>query len=296
MTDIDPFTIDQDSSLESVADSDLADAAQRVLSGSSEASSPPPEIVEPTDGQVNLPGGFRRVTMTDAGPKFVEVRHAWVRELNGEDEERIARSRMKDDPTAFFQTILERGVEKLGDEVPTKDDLANLVVGDREYLLMEIARATYGDEIEYVDVPCPMCGETFDVSLSIGDDIPVKRLDSPEDRTFEIRLRNGVASVTLPTGDITPEMGKAETPAEANTILIANAVIEIRREGGEVIAIQGDKDAAKRLGLRDRQTLVNEMAKRMPGPQYNEVKFNHEPGCGEEIRLPLQLADLFRGL
>jgi hypothetical protein len=295
VTDTDPFILDQASSLEAVADEDLADAAQRALSGPSETTAPP-EIVEPTDGQVTLPGGFRRVTMGETGPQFVEVTKAWVRELNGEDEERIARSRMKEDNTAFFQTILERGVEKLGDDVPTKDDLASLLVGDREYLLMEIARATYGDEIEYVDVPCPMCGDPFDISLSISDDIPVKRLDDPSDRAFEVRLRKGVASVTLPTGDVTQDMAKAETPAEANTALIANAVIEIRREGGETIAIQGDKEAAKRLGLRDRQTLVNEMAKRMPGPQYNEVKFNHEPGCGEEIRLPLQLADLFRGL
>jgi hypothetical protein len=284
---------DDDLTFESPTDSPELAAAAEALTQHVEA----PELRNPLDGPVTLPAGYRRIRSTESGTVVDEVRTAWVRELNGEDEEKIARAKLKDDLGAFVTAILEAGVEKLGDARPTREDLASLVVGDQQYLLLEIARVTYGDEIEFDGFPCTFCRETFDVSLSLSEDIPVVRLDKVDDVDFEVRLKKDrIATVTLPTAEVQALLNKAETGADANTILIAHCVSEIRGPGGTK-RIQGDLDEARRLGLQDRQTLVQAMGDRMPGPQYNEVRFNHEPdGCGQEVRLQVTLADLFRGL
>lgn len=271
---------------------ELLEAAQ-ALASETEV----PTLDDPLDGPVTLPVGFRRVKRDSDGTQFEEVRKAWVRELNGEDEERVARTKLKDDGSAFLTTILESGVERLGDLTPTKEDFNSLTFGDRDFLLLEIARVTYGDELTFEQFACNGCREVLDVSISLSEDVPVRRLDSLDDVAFEVRLRNGrVATVTLPTTEIIPEMSKTTTPAEANTVLIKHCVEEIRGPKGKTIRIAGDEDAARRLGVKDREDLVSQMGLRMPGPQYNEVTFKHDPGCGTENRLDVSLGYLFRNL
>lgn len=282
------------------ADLELANAAENpALLAAAQAltdDSKPPALTNPLDGPVTLPAGFRRVKPGSDGTKFETVRSAWVRELNGEDEERIARAKMRSNFPAYINAILEAGVERLGEDRPTREDFDSLVVGDQQFLLVEIARATYGDEMEYEDFECPHCAQKFSFSLSISDDIPITRLDKVEDATFDVRLRKDrVATVSLPTGEVAALMSEAETPAESNTILITHCVDEIRGPQGTT-EIKGQADAAKRLGVVDRRDLVEALSKRMPGPQYNEIKFKHDPGCGEEIRLSVTLGDLFLGL
>lgn len=252
-----------------------------------------PMIDDPIDGPVTLTAGFRRIK---GASDFEIVKKAWVRELTGADEERIARAKMKNDADAFIDSILESGVERLGDSAPTKDDLDSLVLGDRDFLLMEIARVTYGDEVELNERRCPFCNEVFDVTLSLADDVPVRRLDSYDDVEFDIPLRGDrVARAHLTTAEVLGDLQGAESGAEANTALIAASVEEIRGPKGPK-RIEGDKEAAKSLGLKDRDTLIKALSEHMPGPQYNEVRFKHEPGCGEEIRLTVGLAELFPSL
>lgn len=259
----------------------------------------PPILQAPLDGPVTLPGGFLRLSLKEGETKRVEVRKAWVRELNGADEERISKARLRGDMPAFVDAILRAGVETFEGEVPTKDDFDRLSIGDRDYLLMEISRVTYGDDLDYVDFGCPNCGRLISFTVHKGTDIPIKRLDKVSDNEFEVRLRNDrVASVRLPTHEASEAIMSAETEAESNTAAIAAGVTEIRNKDGAVTPIAGDLDEARKLSVRDRQTLVQEMSNRMPGPQYNEVRFEHsgDDGCGKEIRLAVTLADLFLGL
>lgn len=249
----------------------------------------PPDLEAPQDGPVRLPGGFQRNHLESGSVE--DVTTAWVRELNGEDEERIARARMKGDLGEFINALLEAGVEKLGKQAPSRDELEGLLVGDRDFLLLEISRATYGDEMEYDDFVCYHCERPVSFTVHKSTDIPSHSLDSIEDATFEVSLRNGrKAKVSLPTGAEQDKMAQAETPAEANSIMLAACVEEIN---GQVVA--GDLDVVRSLGVRDRRTLIEALAERMPGPRYNEVSFEH-PDCGKEIRLTVTLADLFPGL
>ena len=48
----------------------------------------------------------------------------------------------------------------------------------------------------------------------------------------------------------------------------------------------------RNFGIKDRRNILDEIAKRNPGPQLSEIK--KIASCGEEVYLPLTLAELFR--
>src|SRR3954468_25079938 len=87
----------------------------------------PPKIDAPPDGTVLLPGGLE----TDDGI----VRDAVVRELNGEDEEALAKA---SGHTLRYVQALLRGVETIGGEPVDNKVLRRLLIGDREELILAI--------------------------------------------------------------------------------------------------------------------------------------------------------------
>lgn len=269
---------------------DLANLAAQVASETD-----PPKVEEPEDGPVELPGGFVRFVGATLDPE--EVRTAWVRELTGYDEERVAKARNKRSLSAVIDALLVGGVTDLGDQKPTVRELQDLLSGDREYLLLEISRATYGDLLEYEDFVCEHCHESFSFSFSKSQDIPVKRMESPSDGEFEVTLRRGrTAKVRLSTGKEASASEKGTTPAEVNTILLRYCVLEIREKDGSVIDVtQLPTAVSTKLGVVDRQTILEEIAKRSPGPQFDGVSVPHD-SCGNESKVFVTLADLFRGM
>lgn len=271
---------------------ELQEAADRITA---DASPERPEYPDSTAGPVRLPGGYRRIFTTSQGTKIEKVDRAWVQELTGEDEEVIAQARQHEDPVGWFEAILMGGISRLGDGKPSRDDFREMLSGDREFLMLHVAIATFGDELTFEEVICRGCGASLDVTITPSEDIPVKTLDKPEDADFTVELSRGrEALVTLPTASTMDEMQQMMTAAELNTVLIANCVSEIK-DGNKTIVINGDEDAAKRLSIRDRAKIVKEIGDRVPGPRYNEVRFEH-PACGKEVLLPVTLQSLFRGL
>jgi hypothetical protein len=253
-----------------------------------------PEIPLPEDGPVDLPGGFRRLNL---GGAIEEVTKAWVKELSGADEEHIAKARIRNDPNAFADAILEAGVERLGDRPPTAEELRELLVGDRETLLLEISRATYGDVIEYEDFTCPHCGDVVSFDVNKTEDIPVARLTSMDDAEFTVELRKGKSAVArLATGIDQQAAAKAGTGAEAVSAVLSRVVLSIQLHNGDVISVSDNPDAVRTaLSTDDRFRIMKEQAERSPGPQYNEVTFTH-PECGRVVEVPVGLMHLFRSL
>src|SRR4051812_42921964 len=86
-----------------------------------------------------------------------------VRELNGSDEEALARldpSKGDQYYVLLMDLIIKRATESIGGVVPTPSDLGQLLMGDRDVIFLEIILATTGEEKEYEDVKCPECGTT----------------------------------------------------------------------------------------------------------------------------------------
>jgi len=239
-----------------------------------------PEIDPPEDGSVRLPGGL----ITKDGL----VRSAVVRELTGEDEEALSKAR--GNPLRVTQTLL-KAVETIGGEPVSNKVLKDLLVGDREALFLGIRIATFGKEIKFEEVECPGCKERLDITVDLTE-LPTRELADPEKREFEVALRNGVAVVRLLNGgdqDAVLEEVEA-TGAEENTTLLSRSVISINGT-----KVNNSKAAVKKLGIKDRQTLLTFLVETAPGPRYDEVKSKHEV-CDTEIPLYLAVDDLFRDL
>lgn len=273
------------------ADTASVEAAAAMLTGVGESPEAPsagsgPILPAPEDGPVVLPGGFRRLVPGSSPPQFKADRKVWISELDGYAEEHIAKARLKDDLTEFLQAILEAGVDKIGDEQATISDLRELLAGDREYLLLQISIATYGNEIHYPLISCDGCGDTFEATIT-KDEIPVVSLENPDEPWFTFTTSKGrELTVHYPTSSEQAKAFDGTTGAEADTLLLAQVVDEFH----------GDTDEARRMRLVDRKDLLRQLAEKGPGPRYNGVKFPHEPGCGAEVRLAVGLPDLFPGL
>ena len=238
------------------------------------------KTVPPSNSEVILPGGF----VTGEGSL---VKYAEVRELNGMDEEAISRA---GSVGRALVVMLQRGLVSIGMDKVQKDDLDALLGGDRDAILIGIRRLTFGDDIKF-SFPCPHCNADLDVTVDLSKDIPVKELEDPlTDRKFVYKSeKHGDIVVSLPTGSTQKKLleNSDKTVAELNTILLSGCVQSIN--GFPSVGAS----AVLQLGMADREKLIAEIIDRNPGPRLGEVSTTCE-ACGEEIPMPLSLADLFR--
>ena len=242
----------------------------------------PEKVVEtraPSESEIELPGGF----IEQNGNVLTT---ADVKELTGADEEAIQKA---GSTGKALNVLLQRGLVKIGSRDITKDDLDSLLSGDRDAILIGIRRVTFGDELG-LRVRCVNCSAEQDISVHLIKDVPLKKLQDPiKDRVREVTTKKGVAKVTLPTGFTQKKImeNNDKTSAELNTLILSSCLLSIdgKPSAGASTVLS--------LGMADRQTIIDSILERNPGPRLGEVKKDCE-ACGESIELPLGLLDLFR--
>lgn len=241
-----------------------------------------PQIDDPGDNQITLERGICR--------EGTWYRDAEVREITGADEEAIAAAGSS--AYKVFETLLLRGTVRVGGEPMTPRLAAELLIGDREMLIVAIRRATFGENLEFERLPCPSCRELVDLTVPLAA-LPAVHLDDPERVNFEVPLRQGAtASVRLPNGDDQAAVFAIKgTQARQDSEILGRCVQSVTRLDGAVVR----KPSPQSLGMADRQTILRFLGATQPGPRLNEFTFTHET-CGEEVELPINLAVLFRGL
>jgi hypothetical protein len=112
-----------------------------------------------------LPGGY----VDDAGRVH---RRVTLAPLCGKEEEFVAG---KPADAALVTALLSRCMRRLGTISPVSEDVArNLLVADRQYLLLKLRALTFGDRVQ-ATIVCPwtICGAKIDCDFSITD-IPVE--------------------------------------------------------------------------------------------------------------------------
>lgn len=232
----------------------------------------------PLGPEVTLPGGF-----IDNNELVTTVE---VRELTGVDEEAIAKASTTG---KALNLLLQRGLVKVGRREATKEDLDEMLSGDRDAALIGIRKVTFGETVDF-KVTCQGCLTDQITTVDLTDDIPVHRLEEPiGDRTWNIETKKGYVTVTLPTGVVQRKLleNADKTSAEINTLLLTECVLSVNGEPsiGAYTVLS--------LGIGDRSKIVEEILARNPGPRLGEVKKTCK-ACGENIALPLSLVDLFR--
>lgn len=245
-------------------------------------SAPEPEVVvAPT-----LPPGATEVVLPMGLWSPIETLRdtAVVRELNGYDEEVLAKSA---NAGAAMQIMLERAVVSIGSKPVTQDDLNDLVAGDRMELLLGIRKATWGEEIDTYS-RCPKCDLVNEIEVNVKDiprDVPDDKITS---RTFTLKLSRGEATFRYPSGVFHKKVltNKFPTGAETTSAMIADCAVEIA--GLPIVT----PETAKKLSIKDRQKIVKYFTEHPVGPNVDEVPATC-PSCGEEYTLALSAGVLF---
>lgn len=265
------------------ADASINDLSRLVM----KSTNPAPIIAEIPDTYVKLPAGI--IVNNEV------VQEAEVRELTGQDEEFLAKAKTSNNAAKYVSTLLQRGVVAIGDEKATPALLDSLIQGDLDTLIMGVRRATFGNDFEVFNVPCPSCGELNDLELDLKD-IPIKELDDPLIREFYVDMRRGRrAKVEFPTGAVQNELFKKPVDvAVMNSITLSHCVLAFVEADGSERPSNGLLDVNK-LGLADRKAILDFLYDNQPGPRYDQVVAKCH-ACEGEVPVPLNVGILFREL
>jgi hypothetical protein len=167
------------------------------------------------DGVCFLPGGL----VLDDGRR---LDRAELRPLTGREEEYVAQH--ADTPSASLTTrILSACFTRLDNELVDEDLVGKLLVGDRDFLILQLRRMTLGDRFAAV-FSCPACKRAMDADFFAGD-ISVE--PRPQNVTvFEWR-RDPAPPVRfrLPNGVDQEAVANLST-AEAVDVLLSRCVVD----------------------------------------------------------------------
>jgi hypothetical protein len=265
-------------SLNAINNPDLANDLLEKALGDKEKEIAPAKIETPNDNVVILPGGY----LSTSGEIITT---AEVRELTGRDEEAIAKANSLG---RALLTLISRGTVLVGEEKANEKILDGLLAGDRDAILLGIYKATFGPTAE-INSYCEGCTDVKTVEINIDEDIKVKSLDDPYARRFSVKGRTSEYTVALPTGVTQKELliNGDKTGSELTTTLLENTVLEIN--GSPVLG----KAQVQNIGMADRQLIGEEIVKRNPGPQMQDVTVEC-PDCGSEVTVPINFGSLFR--
>lgn len=239
-----------------------------------------PLMANAPSGQVELPGGW-------FDPQGNLLTSAVVKELTGHAEEKLSRIDLQANFPLFLQTLTRFGLENIGGHEPTDQMMNDLLIGDREALILGIRIATYGPEVE-MHIQCPECRAEEDIAIELDKDIPVDKMAEPEKREYEVELRNGRTAIVHPTTCGIQDLiwDPKKTAAEMKTAALDRCV---RTIDGRPVTTEEIRD----LGLADRNALITKLTDLQPGPDFGGVKIPCE-SCGQEFNILLDLTDLFR--
>lgn len=239
-------------------------------------------------GRLELPGGI----LDNRGQCFKTV---IVRQLTGRDEELLADRRYKNAAQQVSEFLAQVLTEVPGLDKPVSKELVSeMLIGDRDYLLLRLRQICLGDQVEQVmRCPAPACGQKADVEFLISE-LPVRRVKAVQpvyefDLTEPLRRedpRSGHVVLRLPTGnDLEAILDcKDVNPAMANTKLFARIVRMFGREGFS-------EAAARELPMRARQEITAFLKTVTPGPELKvEIQCPH---CGADMSYPFDLYGFF---
>jgi hypothetical protein len=142
---------------------------------------------------VSLPGGVAQ------GGEW--LREAELRPLTGIEEDWLLRNPTA--PSNLSVTRLLTGcLLRVGKHSSTPDVVRQLLVGDRDYLVLNLRRLTIGDDFCAV-VACAACGKNMDVCFK-GTEVPIEKPATVKP-TYELQLtgvpaRERTVRFRLPTG------------------------------------------------------------------------------------------------
>lgn len=215
---------------------------------------------------------------------------AEIREMTGVDEEDIQKPDVRANMGRIITTVLRNCVVRIGTieksavkAAEWEGIMKKLFLGDRDLLMMEIRKFTYGEDME-LPIKCPHCKSEGKHILE-WDEVEVDQLKAdPKQVAFSLKkgARNAEGEkvkdgyLRLPNGEDQEFLDSIarKNMGQANTTLITRCVTEL----GDV---RLSSKVFKELTSVDREALVTVIADNTFGPTFKyEVDC---PSCGERF-------------
>ena len=240
-----------------------------------------------------LPGGY----VDKEGVVHQEVE---LVPLSGREEELLAGNH-RQESASLVTIVLGRCLQRLGSISHISNDITrNLLVADRQYLLLKLREVTFGDHVQ-ATLTCPWgdCSKRVDIDFSMKD-IPIKK-SKEKGSTHKMELSHEAAFIgsnnkeyikiifRLPNGAdqeaISPIL--SENEARALSMLLARCIQSIGP-----LKNPGNKHIS-RLSPLARKEIESQMVKVAPHVELN-MRANC-PECSREFIIPFDLHSFFFG-
>ena len=235
----------------------------------------------PEAGSFVLPGGF-----VDA--HGVVHRQGRLRPPEGRDEQWLLGLPASARQARVVTELLRRCVRAIGPYRATRDMMLDLGVGDREYLLLALRRAAFGDHLALV-LTCPRqgCGKPMDAGLDL-DVIPVA--ERPVGRPLRLGLPVAEVEARLPSGRDQEAIADLADHREGGGATDRAALLLDRCILGVNPTRDGGPRAASGLGPAERAAVAEAIEQAAPGPAIDmEARC---PECGHVFSALLDTAAL----
>jgi hypothetical protein len=228
-------------------------------------------------------------------------RSALLKKMTGHEEALLTDRKLRKNGGRLVTELLSRCIRRLGDLEPVSTAItAAMTSPDRNFLLLELRRITFGEEMD-ARYTCPVCQTTMERRECL-EEVPVRRVDGGGAPDITVQLEDGYEDAQghvhttmvfrLPTGRdeerIAPEM--KDNPSKGVNALLARCLKTV-----------GDMPDAKReaLGTRliadltmpDRLRIERAMRQQMPGVDLRRSLECDE--CGHTFDVTLDLTSFF---
>lgn len=226
-----------------------------------------------------------------------ELREVLLRKMTGNEEALLAEPRVRHNGGKLITALLASCVRSAGGERLTPAVIRRLASADRNYLLLELRRLTFGDEMES-RYRCPRCQSATTVVEDLGE-IEVR---GDGDTEVAVRLLDGFRDPDggcqrelvfgLPTGEDeeAASSGPDGNPARQRDALLARCLrrvgdLEPRRVKALGIRVLAD------LSMSDRRLIQRALDAAAPGPDLTRTIVCER--CGEEFPTTLDMSHFF---
>jgi hypothetical protein len=238
-----------------------------------------------------LPGGY----VDENGALHCEAK---IASLSGKEEEMLAIGQ-RSNAASLVTSILGRCIHQIGSISPVTEKVArNLLIADRQYLLLKLREATFGERVQATIVCTNQeCANRMDIDFSIND-VPVTE-STEKGPVYEMKLSPEAApldatgraytqvSFRLPNGEdqelITPVLARDE--ARASQMLLERCVQKIGANG------LLDEVGISQLSPLARMEIERQME--AIAPQIELTMEGECPECGHEFAVPFDLERFF---
>lgn len=240
-----------------------------------------------------LPGGY-------VDKEGVVHRDAVLSSLTGHEEELLA-GNGNGSIARLVTDVLGRCVHRVGTISPlTEGGARDLLVADRQYLLLKLREATFGETVRTTILcPWPECGQKVDVEFFLKD-IPVE--ESSEKGPIHSLKFSTEAVFSDKTGhrcsDVDFRLPNGGDQEALSAIIVQNGALALTRLLERCITRLGPhenpgSDLVALISPVARMEIESRMAS--IAPKVNLNMGARCPECGREFNLPFELQDFFFG-